>query len=258
MAEGVGLQRLLHITDTHLFANPTVVHAGVPVEARFRATLAAMQPWAQTASALVHTGDLVHDGSEAGYRRLHDALDELALPGLVMPGNHDERAMMAAVFSGGRLTAERQQCVGDWALIALDTLWDGEVQGRLSATELAGLDEALAATDARHILLALHHPPVSVGTAWLDAIGLNEPTALLERVMADSRIRGMVLGHVHQAFDAVVGGCRCLATPATAAQFMAGAESFALDDGPPAFRWVDLYPEGRIETGVEAVPMAAA
>ncbi|AGM41658.1 cyclic AMP phosphodiesterase [Spiribacter salinus M19-40] len=247
----MGVQRLLQVTDTHLLADPAAQHAGVSVESRFQATLAAMQPWAAEAHALVHTGDLVDDGSVAAYQRLRAALETLGLPGRVTPGNHDERRAMAEVFSDGLITAARSLALGDWCVVMLDTLSEGEVPGQLTADELAGLDAALAATDARHVLLALHHPPCPVGTVWLDAIGLQEPAALRARLLEDGRIRGLVMGHVHQAFDGTLDGCRCLATPATAAPFLAGAETFALDDGPPGFRWLDLHPDGRIETGVE-------
>ena len=254
-AKPTGVQRLLQVTDTHLLADPAAQHAGVCVEARFQATLAAMRPWAATADALVHTGDGVHDGSVTAYRRLRAALETLGLPGRLTPGNHDDRAAMAEVFSAGLITVADSLALGDWCVVMLDTLWEGEVPGRLSAHELAGLDAALGATDARHVLLALHHPPCPVGTVWLDAIGLLEPAALRTRLAGDSRIRGLVMGHVHQAFDGSLDGCRCLATPATAAPFLAGAETFALGEGPPGFRWLDLHSDGHIETGVEFAVM---
>ncbi len=245
--------RLLQITDTHLFADPSAQLAGVNVEQRFEATLAAMTPWARTASGLLHTGDLVHDGSVAGYQRLRQRLETLALPGRVTPGNHDDRARLQSVFAGGRVTAERLLHLGNWCIVMLDSLVSGEVAGHLPARELTALADALAATDAAHVLLALHHQPLAVGTAWLDAIGLDNADALMARIAAEPRIRAVVFGHVHHAVDREVAGCRYLATPASAAQFLAGADQFTIDRSAPGFRWLDLLPDGAINTAVEIV-----
>lgn len=247
--------RLLHITDTHLLADPNGEQGGVNVEARFRRVLEAMRPWAETAHGLIHTGDLVHDESAEGYQRLHAALATLRLPGLVMPGNHDDRRLIAQTFREGGVTAGREMRLGAWSVIALDTLVEGEVAGHLPAAELAGLSDALAASEAAHILIALHHPPLPVGTAWLDAIGLDNPQALQALLAADQRVAGVLFGHVHMAFDAQWDGLRALATPASAVEFVAGAETFTRGDGPPAFRWIDLAADGAITTGVVQVPL---
>jgi len=248
-------QRLLHITDTHLLADPSADLRGVNVDARLQATLAAMQPWAARANGLVHTGDLVHDGSMAGYQRLRDALSRLGLPGRVMPGNHDDRAGMAQVFDQGLLRAEPTMMLGNWMVVCLDSLSDGAVEGRLSAEDLATLDQALNDTRADHLLIALHHPPVAVGTNWLDAIGLHQPEAFWARLDTEPRLRGVCCGHIHHAFSGERAGVPVYATPATAAQFLAGAKDFAMDaHAPPGFRWLDLHPNGRITSDVITVP----
>ncbi|AUB79033.1 metallophosphoesterase [Spiribacter roseus] len=248
--------RLLQITDTHLFADPAAEHAGVIPEARLRAVTAAMQPWLASAEAVVHTGDLVHDGAVVAYERLRGILEAFGRPVRVMPGNHDAREPLQSVFAGEAVNAGRTLSVGDWTLISLDSLQVGEVPGRLGADELAALDAALAGLATRWCLIALHHPPLPVGTPWLDAIGLAEPEALLERVAADPRVRGMICGHVHTAFDGRWRDRRMLTTPATAAQFLAGTPRFTTVPAAPGFRWLDLRADGGIDTGVVRVPMA--
>ena len=247
--------RLLQITDTHLFADPTAALADIVPEARFRATLQAMRPWAATAEALLHTGDLVHDGSPEGYQRLREALTSLGLPGRVTPGNHDHRDRLQSAFASGPVNGERVMRMGEWSVIVLDSLQSGEVPGHLAEAELTALDRALADCTTPYCLVALHHPPFPVGTAWLDAIGLDNPGPLVERLNADPRVRAVLCGHVHMAFDGRLNGCRTLTTPATAAQFLAGAEVFAIDRGPPGFRWLDLRSDGGIDTGVMRVPV---
>ncbi len=247
--------RLLQITDTHLFADPDAIHGGVNVDTRFQTVISAMRPWAEGANALVHTGDLVHDGSQQGYARLAAALQSLNLPGVVMPGNHDDRRVLERVFAATQPRAARQVTIGTWSVIALDTQVAGDVAGHLADSEMAAFEAALADCPATHIVVALHHPPVAVGTPWLDAIGLDNADALHRQFEADPRIRGCLFGHVHMPWDSSRGGVRMLATPATAVQFAAGAETFTLDAGPPGFRWIDLLPDGGIETDVVRVPV---
>jgi Icc protein len=43
---------------------------------------------------------------------------------------------------------------------------------------------------------------------------------------------------------------RLLGTPSTSAQFKPRVDHFEIDDLPPAFRWLDLYPDGRLDTGL--------
>ncbi|MDR9489815.1 MAG: metallophosphoesterase [Spiribacter sp.] len=248
-------QRLLQMTDTHLLADPQAHLSEVDVERRFQATLEAMRPWAERSDALVHTGDLVHDGSHTGYRRLQAALATLDLPVRVIPGNHDDREVMAGVFKQGRVRAEHTLDMADWLLITLDSLWPGEVSGRLAQTELDALDQALALADAAHVLVALHHPPVAVGTPWLDAIGLQQAQTFWARLEAEPRLRGVLFGHIHHVYDGYREQVRLLATPATAAQFLAASPTFALDPAAPAFRCLDCFADGRIETQVVHVPM---
>ncbi len=250
-----GSVRLLHITDTHLLADPEGLQGGVNVEERFQRVLAAMRPWAEGADGLIHTGDMVHDETPAGYTRLQAGLETLGLPGLVMPGNHDDPSLIERFFSDRALGARRVMAFGPWSVIALNTQRPGEVAGHLSEAELEALGAALGGSDAAHVLLAMHHPPLAVGTAWLDAIGLDNPPALQSAVDADNRVAGVVFGHVHMAFDGHWQGLRALATPATAVEFVAGAEQFARGDAPPGFRWIDLAPDGTMTTGVVQVPL---
>jgi Icc protein len=45
-----------------------------------------------------------------------------------------------------------------------------------------------------------------------------------------------------------------MSTPSTCFQFVPGRDDFAIDDRPPGYRWLHLYPDGRIDTRVVWVP----
>ena len=60
----------------------------------------------------------------------------------------------------------------------------------------------------------------------------------------------MVFGHVHQLHDSTRGGVRLLGTPSTCAQFKPACKEFTIDDKPPAYRRLELFADGRIDTKV--------
>ena len=70
-------------------------------------------------------------------------------------------------------------------------------------------------------------------------------------------LRAVAWGHVHQAFDAERAGphgpVRLLGTPSTCAQFLPRSDDFRMDTRPPAWRWIDLHPDGSLSTAVEWV-----
>jgi Icc protein len=55
---------------------------------------------------------------------------------------------------------------------------------------------------------------------------------------------------VHQQIDWLRNGVNLMASPSTCVQFAPGSERFRADDLAPGYRWLDLHPDGRIDTGV--------
>ena len=49
------------------------------------------------------------------------------------------------------------------------------------------------------------------------------------------------------------GALRLLCTPSTCVQFAPGSENFRADDKAPGYRWLELHPDGRIESAVSRV-----
>ena len=240
--------RLLHITDPHLFADAAGELRGAVTLATLGRVLDAYRGADWRADRVALTGDLVQDDSRGAYRRIADTIGGLGLPVDCVPGNHDVRPLMREVL--GELPFHYCAAVeaGDWLLVGIDTCIDGSAGGAVAAAELERLDAALRESGAAHALVLLHHPPVELGSAWLDSVGLRDGAALLDALRATGKVRGLLFGHAHQAFDADVRGLRILGTPSTCRQFLPGADEFAVDDRPPAFRRVVLYADGGIDT----------
>ena len=63
----------------------------------------------------------------------------------------------------------------------------------------------------------------------------------------------LLFGHIHQAYNAERKGVALLGAPSTCIQFLPESQGFALDPATPGFRWLDLYPDGHIDTGIERI-----
>jgi Icc protein len=238
------LLRVLHLTDPHLFAAKDGSLRGTVTYDSLAAVLAHYQAGAWRADIVVVTGDIIQDDSAGAYVHFRDLLGALALPVFCVPGNHDVRELMQEALAAPPF----QYCAtlqhGDWLLVGLDSCVDARAGGRISEAEFTRLDRAVAATEAAHVMLCLHHPPVTLGSEWLDSVGMANGREALSRFAASGKVRLAIFGHVHQDFAAQHSGMEILATPSTCSQFVAGSKEFAIDTRPPAYRRLELHPDG--------------
>ena len=242
---------LLHLTDTHLHAAADSKMRGVNTLTTLSQVLTAVQRDADWPPAgILATGDLVQDESRKGYQRFKDSLAPLGTPVYCIAGNHDDPRLMAEVLDEPPFQVGGEVRLGDWILLMLGTHRPGEDAGYLDAAALKALDASLAANRDRHVLIVMHHHPIPMNSAWLDGVALKEPEAFLQVVTGHAHVRGILWGHVHQESDRAHNGIRMMSTPSTCSQFLPEAESFALDQRPPGFRWLRLMPDGSIDTRI--------
>lgn len=246
--------RVLHLTDLHLTGDPSGTVRGMVTLASFRACLrSALQQHAHIAG-LILTGDLVQDDA-GGYTLLRAVLDELGLPALCLPGNHDVADAMTERLPEQLMPPAGLPLGRDWQVLPLDSTLPGEERGWLGPARLAELSARIEATRRPHLLLALHHPPVHLGSAWIDALGLEDGAELLELARQSGRVRGILWGHAHQAFDCVADGLTLMGTPSTCFQFAPAIDEFAIDPRGPGYRILELRSTGHVDTTVEWLPL---
>jgi Icc protein len=145
---------------------------------------------------------------------------------------------------------------GNWLIVGIDSCSAGRAGGKIAERELRRMEETIAASGAEHVMICLHHPPAPMHSKWLDSVGLDNAAEFLARAAAADRVRVAIFGHVHQHYDAVHEGIRLIATPSTCRQFLPGADDFAVDERPPAYRRVELRPDGSVD--VELVWISSA
>jgi len=194
------------------------------------------------------TGDLIQDDSAEAYERFRELMLPLNLRVHCVPGNHDIRDLMRAVCCRPPFSYCAYEEIGDWLIVGIDSCVKEEAGGRVTAEELDRLSEIVTGSAAKHVMVCLHHPPVPMGSAWLDTVGLKNGEDVLERLRTLGRVRIAAFGHVHQEYDADHEGVRIIATPSTCRQFKPGSNDFAVDDNPPAYRRIELHADGSVET----------
>jgi Icc protein len=192
------------------------------------------------------TGDLIQDDTREAYTRFRNLMTPLGLPVYCVPGNHDVRELMRAALTGLPFHYCASIELGNWLIAGIDSCVNDRAGGSVAEAELQRLAGLLADSAAEHALICLHHPPLPVGSAWLDQVGLENGAAFLDLIAQPGIVRAAIFGHVHQDFEALHESIKIIATPSTCRQFSVGSDKFALDDRPPAYRRINLHADGRV------------
>jgi 3',5'-cyclic-AMP phosphodiesterase len=246
-----GSLKVLQITDTHLYADAKKRLAGLDTDNSLLQLLQLAQSKILPVDLALVTGDLVHDASPEGYQRLRDHLLTLNARAYCIPGNHDLNPVMADNIGCDSISTDTVSRHGDWVLIMLDSTIPGKVEGHLSSEQLQLLDSGLEQHPDCHALVCLHHHPISLGSAWIDKVALNNPDDLFSILDRHDQVRGLLWGHAHQIYDEERNGVKLMGSPSTCIQFKPHQDDFGIHHSPPGLRWLALLPEGNIMSDVE-------
>jgi Icc protein len=246
-----GSLRILQITDTHLYANTSKHLAGLNTEQSLLQLLDIAREKILPVDLVLVTGDLIHDASAEGYQRLRDHLLDLNTPTYCIPGNHDQNHVMEQNIRGKGISTDTVSRHGGWTIIMLDSTIPGEVGGHLNSEQLDQLKSGLDNHSDNHILVSLHHHPISLNSEWIDKIALDNPEDLFSILDQYQNVKGLLWGHAHQLYEGERKGVKLMGSPSTCIQFKAEQDKFGIDPAPPGLRWLALLPDGTIETGIE-------
>ena len=239
--------RVLHITDPHLFADRNGDLRGTVTYTALQRVIAHYKTSGWRADIVALTGDLIQDDSAGAYVHCRELLSDLDMPIHCVPGNHDVRSLMREELPSPPFVYCGFAEIGNWLIVSIDSCSAGRAGGIVTDDEISRMQGIIKSSAAEHILVCLHHPPVLMGSTWLDSVGLDNGEQFLALVQSMGRVRAMIFGHVHQPYDADHGGVRIIATPSTCRQFLPGSETFAVDDRPPAYRRISLLASGELD-----------
>lgn len=245
---------LLQITDSHLFEQPDAVMHGINTDASLQAVLRQVRADGHRPDCFLATGDLSQDGSAAAYQRFRHQLSATGAPVRCLPGNHDLPATFSQVLGDW---SQPIFDIGAWRVVLLDSTVDGSNAGHLAASQFDLLEQALNQAPQRHVLLALHHNPVQLEPQTPDPLMLDNAHDLFKRLAQWPQINVLLWGHVHRALDQRRHKLRMLATPSTCFQFIIRDGQHCIDDAAPGYRWLKLYNDGSLATGVRRISIQA-
>lgn len=220
--------RIVQLSDLHL--RPGLLYSGIDPWAAWRLALDRVATLVPAADLLLLTGDLADDGQPDTYRQLAASLQASGRPFAVLPGNHDDRVELRAAFaeqpwSHPELACQRLDC-GEFTLLLIDSVVAGEEGGIFAEAQLAWLQSHCP--EDRRILLAMHHPPLAVGIAGMDAIGCSGGDRLATWLASRPNVEAVLCGHVHRLVFSVLAGRPVITAPSTVHQI-------ALQEGPLAY-----------------------
>lgn len=243
---------IAHLTDLHVRPLGVPAYRVVEVNTMLARALATLRSLDPAPDALILSGDLTDCGLVEEYELLRRMLEPLAMPVYLIPGNHDRREALRAVFGDWPTFGDHPEFVdfaadiGPLRLIGVDTVVPGHGHGALCDARLDRLREALDAASDRPTLLALHHPPFVCGIEHMDGIRLLDGADRLAEIVADNpQIERVLCGHHHRPIQTRWAGTLAQIAPSVAHQV-----EFRLDPGaegmlvlePPAFlvhAWIE-------------------
>ena len=240
--------RIVQLTDCHLFADAAHELRGVATRPRFLSALETVRQQFPDADLIVLTGDTAHDELTETYAQVRHALGDLIERVRVIPGNHDNRAALRDVFpqaTTGPADRVTFECAwGEWRMIGLDSQRPGESPGTIGDEQHTWLRTRLQSAP-RQTLLFVHHPPIDVGSPWLDRIGLQDANELQQIAADHGGLRLVCCGHVHQELAGRIGAATVLTTPAVGPQFQPRTDALVIKEGAaPALRLLELEEDG--------------
>ena len=230
---------IAQISDTHLML-------GTPDADRrmhdFASTIADINALDPAPDAIVHTGDIVHNGRADEYARAAAIFAAARAPVYVLAGNRDDRRNLRAAFSARGYLARDADCIDfvveDYPvrLIALDTLSPGHNKGEFSAAQVERLIAVMEAQTTKPIAVFTHHPPfeVMVGPERFHFESPDGIARLREALQRCDRVIAVFSGHVHRAAEGFVG-------PIPASVVQCVATTLRKGEYPPSMRARPVY-----------------
>ena len=239
---------LLQITDTHIFADEKDRFDDIDTKVSLNEVLNLAKANDWPVDALLATGDLVHDARTIAYDRLLDVFTSIERPVFCLPGNHDSPTLMKKLLNTSNVHTSKSIEIGSWLIIMLDSFLLNTHAGQLQQQELNLLDKLLEDHRDKHVLVCLHHPPVEVGSEWMDSMRLKNPEEFFSVMDKYNHVKAVIWGHIHQEFNSERNGVRLMAAPSTCVQFMPEACEYRKDVRLAGYRYLKLNYSGEIET----------
>ncbi|HEX2888979.1 phosphodiesterase [Vineibacter terrae] len=215
---------IAQITDLHVRPPGRFAYDRVNTNAMLKAAVDALMRLERRPDVVLASGDLTDCGLADEYVALRELLAPLSMPVYLVPGNHDRRENMRAVFQAdGYLPADGEflhYVIDDHPvrLIGLDTVVPGEGHGLMCLRRLNWLETQLARAPGEPTVIFMHHPPFLTGLADMDRINCRGGDSMADIVARFPNVERVLCGHHHRPIQARWAGTLASVSPSTAHQ----------------------------------------
>lgn len=247
--------KILQISDLHILPEPADTMLGLDTEYYFQACLRHAHQHFDAFDLILVTGDLAQDPCPGSYQRIFQHLKNYQTPCLCLPGNHDDFALMSEYLNLDQITCSKLLQLNGWQIIALNSQKQASPVGKLSPDELAFLQKTLSAGPDMPTLIALHHPCIATGSAWLDMMQIENSAEFLAVLQNFPQVKAVTCGHVHQEIYAEIDQIKLFSAPASCFQFTPKSIDFSIDDTAPGYRIFELHANGSLKSECHRLPV---
>jgi Icc protein len=206
--------KVIQLSDTHFIEDGRELEGGLGYNTDDAfAAVAERLDQSEPPDLIVVTGDVADYGTPADYAKAADALASLGAPVNACPGNHDQDLPFTVGMARSTVSTSRAVRMGTWLFLFADSN-QGHMKsdefgrlvdppdyadrlhqnGRLGRREQAWLVDACRATDADHVFVWVHHPPMGNMPLTKDLVYDDEWLQILPEM---PKLRGVGAGHTH-------------------------------------------------------------
>lgn len=214
---------IAQVSDFHLTAPGTLYQGIVPSNKMAENAVSHINELSPTPDLVLFTGDLTENGLSDEYQLGREILNELNVPYIVLPGNHDEIENFRRAFQDHTYLPQQGPlhfCIDDHPvrIIGLDCCVPGQHHGALNPAGLDWLEACLSADPKKPTVVATHHHPFASGIPYLDTYDNRDGPKIEAVIEKFDNVLRVLFGHVHRLMMAPFGGSLAVSCPSTASQ----------------------------------------
>lgn len=233
---------IAQLSDVHVRPRGQLYKGVADSNRMFREAIAHLHGLDHRPDLVVLTGDLVEEGRADEYSTVLEILEELTIPYLVLPGNHDDRENFRAAFPSHTYLPIRgplHYCIDDHPvrIVALDSCPPGSHHGHIDSSGLNWLRSTLRTDTRKPTIVLMHHPPFVSGIPYLDQYRYIEAGPLESVLREFSNVEAVLCGHVHRPMVRRWAGTVVFTCPSTTTEIALQLRPDAQPQsylGPPA------------------------
>jgi 3',5'-cyclic-AMP phosphodiesterase len=233
---------IAQISDLHVRPAGRLYRDATDSNAQLSAAIRHLHDLDRRPDLVIVSGDLVDEGDPEEYAEAAERLNQLAVPFLIVAGNHDDRDCLRQAFPDHTYlppSGSLNYCIDDHPvrIVVLDTCLPGSHHGEVDVQSLSWLERTLRSDRDKPTLVVLHHPPFASGIPYLDDYRFADSTPTAEVLRRFSNIEAVLCGHVHRTMVKRWAGTVVISCPSTTTEIALQLRSDALPQsylGPPA------------------------